>query len=75
MPEKKIVKHYTKGSTIVRWEPGLCIHSAVCAKGLASVFNPKRKPWIDMAGADEQAIRDQVLQCPSGALSLEEKSQ
>lgn len=51
------------------WKPAQCIHSTKCWKGLVEVFNPKRRPWIDMQAADEQRIVEQVMQCPSGALS------
>lgn len=65
--------HYTNGETTVVWKPGLCIHSAICAKGLAEVFDPRRKPWIDMHKAGTDQIIEQVKQCPSGALSIAEK--
>jgi uncharacterized Fe-S cluster protein YjdI len=37
---------------------------------LPGVFDPKRKPWIDMRQAETQQIIDQVKKCPSGALSF-----
>ncbi|MDN5200869.1 (4Fe-4S)-binding protein [Fulvivirgaceae bacterium BMA10] len=67
--EKEIRKEYSNGEVTVIWQPHLCIHSGICVKGLASVFQPKEKPWIKMDGASTQAIIDQVKQCPSGALS------
>ena len=36
---------------------------------LRDVFDPARRPWINMDGADEARIAAQVTQCPSGALS------
>jgi len=33
------------------------------------VFNPRRKPWIELQHADSARIIAQVEQCPSGALS------
>ena len=48
----------------------MCIHSGICAMGLAEVFDPRRKPWIDMSKAETQEIIDQVKKCPSGALSI-----
>lgn len=65
----QVVKKYTHGDLTVIWKPDQCIHSTKCWKGLIEVFNPKRRPWIDMEGADKQRIVDQVMQCPSGALS------
>ena len=65
----KITKHYAKGDITVVWKPEQCIHSTVCWKGLNEVFNPKKRPWIDMEGADLERIKEQVSHCPSGALS------
>lgn len=61
---------YTNGSITILWQPEICIHSGICARGLASVFDPKRKPWIDMDAADTERIVQQVKKCPSGALSI-----
>lgn len=61
--------HYSNGEVTVIWKPGLCIHSGICFKGLPGVFDPRRKPWIDVSQADTQAIIEQVKKCPSGALS------
>jgi uncharacterized Fe-S cluster protein YjdI len=63
------VKEYTNGDVTVVWKPRSCIHSEKCWRGLPSVFNPDKKPWIDVEGANSQRIIDQVNQCPSGALS------
>ena len=62
-------KEYTNGEVTVVWKPGLCIHSAVCVKGLPGVFQPDEKPWIKADGASTEAIVEQVKKCPSGALS------
>jgi uncharacterized Fe-S cluster protein YjdI len=54
--------------TIV-WKPDVCIHSGICARGLLDVFDPKRRPWIDMSKSDTQTMLEQVKKCPSGALN------
>jgi uncharacterized Fe-S cluster protein YjdI len=66
--------HYSNGEITITWKPGMCIHSGICAKGLGEVFDPRRKPWIDMSKAETQQMIDQVKKCPSGALSIEEKT-
>jgi uncharacterized Fe-S cluster protein YjdI len=71
MPIKTL--HYNNGEITVVWKPDTCIHSGICAQGLREVFNPGRRPWIDLSQADTQQIIDQVKKCPSGALSIEEK--
>lgn len=62
---------YTHGDTTVVWKPSRCIHSGICVRGLAAVFNIARRPWVDMLGATTVEIRSQVDRCPSGALSWE----
>lgn len=60
---------YTNGEVTIVWKPGICIHSGICARGLPGVFDPKRKPWIDMSQSDTDRMIEQVKKCPSGALS------
>lgn len=62
-------KKYSNGEVTIVWKPGVCIHSAICVKGLPGVFNAQRQPWIDMSQAETNAIIEQVKKCPSGALS------
>ncbi len=62
---------YENGEIRVIWRPALCAHSGVCVRGLAEVFRPGQRPWIDLAGAPSERIAAQVEQCPSGALSWE----
>jgi len=65
------VKKYTEGDLTVIWKPEKCIHSEKCFKGLPQVFDPDRRPWIDPSADDPDIIREQIRQCPSGALSYE----
>ncbi|RYE25763.1 MAG: hypothetical protein EOP51_03025 [Sphingobacteriales bacterium] len=66
---ENITKEYSNGEITVVWKPGQCIHSTLCWKGLIGVFNPKKRPWVDIQGAGTNNIKDQVEKCPSGALS------
>jgi len=68
--QKNIVKEYTNGDITVVWQPHMCTHSTKCWKGLLPVFNPQKKPWVDIHGASSEEIVAQVNQCPSGALSI-----
>ena len=63
-------KEYTNGEVTVVWETEKCIHSAICAKGLPQVFQPKDRPWIKIDAAETETIVNQVKQCPTGALSF-----
>ena len=65
----EINKEYSNGEVTIVWKASLCTHSANCARGLASVFKPREKPWVDPHGATTDAIVTQVKQCPSGALT------
>ncbi len=65
-------KKYVEGDLVVFWNAERCIHSGKCVQGLPRVFDPNRRPWIDLTQADQLDIREQVKRCPSGALSLEE---
>ncbi|WP_298155860.1 (4Fe-4S)-binding protein [Flavobacterium sp.] len=64
------LKEYSNGDVTIVWQPKLCIHSGVCARGLPNVFKPKEKPWIDQFGAPSDALTKQIGACPSGALSF-----
>ena len=67
--------HYSNGEITINWKPDICIHSGICAKGLREVFDPGRKPWIDMSKAETQRIIEQVKKCPSGALRIADDTQ
>lgn len=63
------VKEYDNGEVTIVWKPDLCIHSENCFKGLPEVFDPHKRPWVNIEGAATDKIISQVGQCPSGALS------
>lgn len=66
----KIVKEYTNGELTIIWKPNKCIHSAICVKKLPKVYNPKEKPWIKMGNVSTEALKDQIMACPSRALTF-----
>ena len=71
----EIIKEYSNADITVVWHPKKCIHSANCWRGLPKAFNPKEKPWITLDNVTSAEILEQVLKCPSGALSIKsEKS-
>jgi uncharacterized Fe-S cluster protein YjdI len=69
--KRDIIKRYANGEITVVWQPSLCVHSGICARGLPKVFDPRRRPWIILDGFDTTTIVEQVERCPSGALSIE----
>jgi uncharacterized Fe-S cluster protein YjdI len=64
-------KTYTGAEVDVSFDPELCIHAAECVKGLPSVFDTKKRPWIRPDGAPADDVVAQVARCPSGALKIE----
>ena len=64
-----MVKKYSNDDITVIWQPALCQHTGICFRGLATVFNPGRRPWIELQHADTDTITAQVERCPSGALT------
>ena len=72
--DRKITKHYSNDELTVVWQPHLCIHSAICFRGLPGVFDPQRKPWILLDGVDNEKLKAQIVACPSGALSYKLKN-
>jgi uncharacterized Fe-S cluster protein YjdI len=67
--EKRVTKTYDNGEVTIVWQPHKCIHSAICFRGLPTVFNPQNRPWVTVDGADTDSITHQIDRCPSGALS------
>ena len=67
--DKDIAKEYSNGEITVFWKAELCIHSANCLLTLPKVFNNRRKPWINLPGADSKEIMKAVDTCPSRALT------
>jgi uncharacterized Fe-S cluster protein YjdI len=61
---------YSNGEITILWKPKLCIHSGICVKTLPKVYNPQERPWIKPENAATEELRNQVAQCPSGALSI-----
>ena len=66
---KNIIKKYSNDDITVVWEPAKCIHSAICFDGLPQVFDPNKRPWVNIEGADSEKIIEQVKACPSEAIS------
>jgi uncharacterized Fe-S cluster protein YjdI len=60
---------YTNGEVTVVWKPDTCIHSKICWTELREVFDPFKRPWVNMDGGTTERIIEQVKKCPSGALS------
>jgi len=62
-------KEYSNGEVTVVWRAHLCQHSGICVKLLPQVYNPMERPWVKPEMASSSELRDQISQCPSGALT------
>lgn len=65
------IHKYSSGDLNVIWQPQKCIHAGVCVKMLPNVYNPKSRPWIKAENANSDELKNQIRQCPSGALTFE----
>lgn len=63
-----LTKKYVGDGITVYWYAKRCIHDASCIRALPRVFNPRRRPWVDVSQAEAEAIADAVRRCPTGAL-------
>jgi uncharacterized Fe-S cluster protein YjdI/CDGSH-type Zn-finger protein len=64
---------YENDAIAVDWYPDRCIHSGRCVAGLPDVFDPQRRPWVDLGGHSADEIAAVVQRCPSGALHFRRK--
>lgn len=52
----------------VTFDPEVCSHSGMCLRTLPSVFDIKRKRWVEPTAAAPAEVMAAVAKCPSGAL-------
>lgn len=69
---KGAVRHYSRPELTVIWQSALCDHNGNCIRSLPQVFDLKKRPWVNVDGAEADEIRRVVDQCPTGALTYKD---
>lgn len=64
-------RSYTNGEITVHWKAKECVHAGTCFRELRKVFDPSRRPWIDLSQGTTAQIIDIVERCPTDALTYE----
>lgn len=62
-------RRYKNNDITVYWKPDACVHASYCYRELIEVFDPGRRPWVDMNGATTDRIIEVVNMCPTEALT------
>ncbi|MBA3986156.1 MAG: (4Fe-4S)-binding protein [Flavobacteriales bacterium] len=52
------VNEYSNDEITIIWKPGLCIHAGICVKTLPDVYNPNKRPWIEIENASSSALKE-----------------
>lgn len=62
-------RKYKNNDITVYWKPSACVHASYCYRELIEVFDPSRRPWVDMNGSTTEKIIEVVNLCPTDALT------
>lgn len=71
---KEKILSYRGEKIKVTYDLHRCIHAGECVRGLPSVFDTKKKPWIMPDNAAVDKVADVIERCPTGALQYSDNS-
>ena len=52
----------------VTYDTARCLHAAECVRGMPSVFDTTKHPWVAPDAGDPEALAAVIRRCPTGAL-------
>ncbi|MGW1335853.1 (4Fe-4S)-binding protein [Streptomyces rubiginosohelvolus] len=67
-PPRPAAKSYDGEGIVVGFDAHRCLHAAECVRGLPTVFDVDRRPWVQPDNAPADAVAEVIHRCPSGAL-------
>lgn len=62
---------YPGEKATVSWHGRLCIHVGECGRAKGELFVGGRDPWCQPDVASAEHVKDVILRCPTGALTVE----
>ncbi|HCC70614.1 MAG TPA: hypothetical protein DEQ09_05615 [Bacteroidales bacterium] len=48
-------RKYKNKEITVYWKPSSCIHASACTNELPEVFNPDKRPWVNIDGSHKSS--------------------
>ena len=64
------MKRYEGKDIEVTYDTARCLHAAECVRGMPSVFDTAKRPWIAPDAADAEAIASRDPTLPHGRPAL-----
>jgi uncharacterized Fe-S cluster protein YjdI len=61
-------KRYAGEQIEVTYDATRCLHAAECVRGMPTVFDTAKRPWIAPDAGDPEALAAVIRRCPTGAL-------